>query len=386
MLSAGDNRSDAINVCHLVHEFKMGGAEAIVDTLCRASSPNITNSIGSFVTPSPGGPFQKTANSAMFTLDKRTGNDIRIVARLARELDKRHINVIHSQAWGTYLEGLLASKIFYHRRCKYIFAFHGKTIGDIKQGIPFGRRFAQHLAHYFVDAIIAPSRNMAEDYARTYAIPPEKIRVIYNGIDVVRYSGKQCGKHEIDSNDSTSFVVGFVGRLDPVKNLDGLLTIFTLFRAKLQAADKHKVRLMIVGDGPELQHLQILSSDLGISKNVCFVGRSDDVPACLAQMDVYVQPSFYEGFSLTILEAMASGIPVISTDVGGTCEIIENRIDGFLFDPANHEKMASSVLSLYNNMSLRNRIGCEARKKIRDRFAIRGMITEYEKLYRELLA
>jgi glycosyltransferase involved in cell wall biosynthesis len=173
-----------------------------------------------------------------------------------------------------------------------------------------------------------------------------------------------------------------VGRLDPVKNLDGL---FMAFKRSIDLFSDKKARLLVVGDGQELPRLKDLSKALGLEKQVYFSGMRNDVGFCLSAMDVYVQPSFYEGHSNTILEAMASGIPVISTHVGGTPEIVTHGDSGFLFKPGDTEEIAMAIAELRNNSDKRGIMAEKGRQKVKDLFSVDTMVKNYIGLFDELL-
>src|SRR6185437_3759857 len=136
-----------------------------------------------------------------------------------------------------------------------------------------------------------------------------------NGVDTSRFlpgSGAGSAVRESLGVGAGEFVVGFVGRLDPVKDVRGLVTTFSMFlHARQRSAGG--ARLLVIGDGPELLAAQRAAAELGALARVVFAGSREDVHRCMAAMDVYLQPSFYEGHSLTLLEAMASGLPVVST-------------------------------------------------------------------------
>jgi len=128
-----------------------------------------------------------------------------------------------------------------------------------------------------------------------------------------------------------------------------------------------------------------MKDEMGLSDQIVLKGRSDDIPLCLSAMDVYVQPSYYEGHSITILEAMGMGLPVISTRVGGTPEIIKTGENGFLFNPDDHQSMAEMIYKLYNDNALRDGMGAIAKKTVKERFSVEQMTKEYESLYAELI-
>lgn len=374
-----------IRVLHLVHAFQTGGAERVILELTRHASDASHNYVCS-LTKAQDLATQLDSKRVGFTcLNKRAGNDPRIIAALSRLIDEEGIDVVHAQGWGTFIEGLLAAKWSSKRRPAFIFAFHGKTMEDVAHGIPLRRRIAQRVAQCFTDACIAPAAHMADDYARSVGLRRERIDVIYNGIDIDGFGrdSRHDARSALGVRDN-DFVVGFAGRLDPVKDIRGLIKVFELFRNRLES-NREQARLLVVGDGLEREAAEKFAAERGLRENVLFAGLRTDIPRCMAAMDVYVQPSFYEGHSLTILEAMAAGLPIVSTSVGGTPEIIRNGSNGFLYRPGDYEQMAAVVLDLYRQPSLSSKIGRAGRKRVAEHFSVGVMVHQYENLYRRLV-
>ena len=377
--------SKNITVLHLVHRYTVGGAEAVINYLCRFSPPTITNIVCSFHDPDEHGLATYGQDAEILCLDKRPGNDFRAVLRLGKIIRDKCVDLVHAQGWGTYIEGLFAAKLLAWGRKPLVYAFHGKTINDVKNGIPGRRRIIQKAASLFTDAIIAPSSQMAGDYASTIGLAPDKVNVIYNGIDLSRYQQSYPGAKQELGLGPSDFVIGFVGRLDPVKNLYGLLKVFSLVLDML-GENELALRLILVGDGPELSGLKDKARQMNIHDHVLFLGMRQDIPLCLSAMDVYIQPSFYEGHSNTLLEAMTSGLPVISTKVGGTPEIIAHGKTGLLFEPDNYEGMANAVFSLLKDSARREALADAGRQLVMEKFSVQTMVKAYSDLFYSLSA
>ena len=374
-----------MRLLHLVHAFQTGGAEQVVLNLIEHGSADIENFVCSFTQPNELAGRLSGSATQFRCLNKRPGNDPAVVPRLARIISELGIDLVHAQGWGTYLEGLLAAKLFAKRRAAFVFAFHGKTLEEARRGMPLRRRLAQRAARWLTDAYVAPAAHMAEEYARGVGIQPGCVHVIPNGIDTSRFRfGRDDALRNTLGLHAESFVVGFVGRLDPVKNVRGMLQAFAMFLREL-AQDAPGAQLLIVGDGEERLAAQQAASALGLRDKVIFAGARQDVPGCMAAMDVYLQPSFYEGHSLTLLEAAASGLPVVSTAVGGTPEIVEDGRTGYLHPPDAYAAMASSLRWLQRNPQLRRTMGELGREKVVRRFSVETMVRGYEQLYRVLL-
>jgi glycosyltransferase involved in cell wall biosynthesis len=170
-------------------------------------------------------------------------------------------------------------------------------------------------------------------------------------------------------------VIGTVGRLDPVKNLPLLL------QAQAVLASKHPTaRSVIIGDGPERAALEATAASLGIDHLVTFAGYRSDVRALMAAFDVYVNCSTYEGVSLTILEAMAAGLPVIATPVGGNPEVVIDQETGLLV-PGLGRVIADAIARLAADRQHSRLMGDAGRWRVIRHFSIARMVDDYARAY-----
>ena len=171
-----------------------------------------------------------------------------------------------------------------------------------------------------------------------------------------------------------------VSNFRPVKRIDAVLQVFARIAARQPA------RLLLVGDGPELATAQRLARQLGVSGLVDAVGAQDAVIPLLSVADVFLLPSAQESFGLAALEAMACGVPVIASSVGGLPEVIEHTRTGFLHPPDDLDGMASSALALLQDRSLHQRVAAAARQRVLDHYCLARVAPMYEGCYRRALA
>lgn len=363
-------------ILHLVHRLTFGGAERVLVNYLNGSSQSLRHVICSFFPADSFSREIKSRDVQVINLDKKTGNDLSIPCKLARICLKYDADVIHCQGWGTYLEGLLCAGLLLGR-IKFVFAFHGKTIADLG-ALPRRRIWMQRIGAVLGNAIITPSEEMRLDYARTMDIDPKRIDVIHNGVDIDLFCpglGASAVRKEFGIEHHET-VVGCVARFDPVKNFPGLIKAFAGVKRKGIDA-----RLLLVGDGPQMEELRALVDDLGLKRDVLFTGRRTDVPQCLQAMDVYIQPSFYEGFSMTILEAMSSGLPVIAFDVGGTHEMLIHGFNGLLLQRNAENVLEEAMIDLAEHREKFREMGGNARTIVEERFSLTGMISKYDNLF-----
>jgi len=149
--------------------------------------------------------------------------------------------------------------------------------------------------------------------------------------------------------------------------------------------EQRRAKIVMVGDGPERSRVEALALEAGIAEHVEILGELDDVRGLLSVADAFLLPSAQESFGLAALEAMACGVPVVASRVGGLPEVITDGLTGYLRDPDDHEGMAAAVLDLLDDPSLRQRVAHLARASVVDRFDEDRVVPMYEALYERLL-
>ena len=372
----------SITVLHLLHKLTFGGTERVVAHLVTQSGPEVFNYICSFDEPDP--EFLKELgpmSDRVFSLHKRKGNDLSLPFKIAAICNQRRVDIVHSLGWATYAEGLVAAKIL-KRHIRFFHSFRGKTEEDTGF-IPKRRILAQRIFARYCDTILTPSNMSRNDYANLIGIDPERIAVIYNGVQTQNFNSvfEQKSRRNHFGLQDEEIVIGCVARLDPVKNVTALIRAF----AGIDRDTAHRCRLLLVGDGPELAELKRLVGALEIEARVVFAGMRRDIPECLRMMDIYVQPSKFEGVPNAVLEAMAAGLPVVATDVGGVCEIVEHGISGFLVHLGDDKALSNRITELVRDPAKSNNMGSAGRKRVKERFSMKKMISDYEGLYRRIL-
>jgi glycosyltransferase involved in cell wall biosynthesis len=212
-------------------------------------------------------------------------------------------------------------------------------------------------------------------------IRASKVVTIHNGVDVTRFAGStRDAARAALGIAATELVVGTVGRLNPVKDQATLVHAFE----RLGLRYPHAV-LVIAGDGPLRGDLEHLVDTLQLRDRVRLLGERRDIPAVLAALDVFVLPSIAEGISNTILEAMASGLPVIATHVGGNPELLEAGTTGMLVPAGQPATLADALAAYIDDGHLREVHGKNGRQRAVERFGLARMSDNYAALYTGLL-
>lgn len=319
----------------------------------------------------------------VYEFDMKTGNNLSLITELARTFRNENIDVIHSNNWITFVEAVLAKKV--SGVPVIIHAQHGMEMNDeeacsrLKR---YKRNRVRQILSYFTDSIVVVSEATREFVAQGWKAPEEKIKLIYNGVDITPFENKKNMRFEKRSELGLSedlLVVGSVGRLMRVKNYTCLLRAFSMI-----AGEFNGVKLLLVGDGPDKNKMELLAKELNISDMVMFMGTRPDINELLSVMDVFVLPSISEGISLSILEAMASHVPVIASNVGGNPEIINNE-NGMLFSSDDHVELSGALRILIEEPSRRKEFSISGRRSVEEKFALKRMVKDYENLYLTLL-
>jgi sugar transferase (PEP-CTERM/EpsH1 system associated) len=296
--------------------------------------------------------------------------------RLKKIFQRYRPHIVHTRNWGA-LEAVPAARLA--GVPVVIHSEHGYEIDNIAR-LPMRRRLFRKMAYGMANVIFTVTRELRDYHAMQSWTPPDKIRVLYNGVDTNRFApnlqSRTRVRKELGIAEST-WVIGSVGRLVPVKDY------VTLLRAADQLiARGGDVLVLLVGSGPELDSLkQQVSESIGLRGRVHFLGACDQVPDTLNAMDVFVLPSLGEGMSNTILEGMASGLPIVATNVGGNPEVVVDRHSGFLFKPGDATGLAQALDSLSKNPEISLKLGIAARERAVTKFSIKSMMEQYRDLY-----
>jgi glycosyltransferase involved in cell wall biosynthesis len=313
----------------------------------------------------------------------------RRVAAAARE---HGATVIHAHHYSPFVYSAIAR--LWGSRCPVIYTEHGR-LSDA--GPSRKRRWVNRLLF-----ARTPGRTftVSEDVKRhivAEGFKEEQVGVIYNGIEIGPLPSPEdrARSREELGVDDRAFVVGTVARLDPVKDLGTLLRalgglkvrgsseLSVVSRESNTRITASRILLLIIGDGEERAGLEALATELGVGESVRFMGYRSDARAWLAGCDAYVNCSVSEGVSLTILEAMAAGLPVIATRVGGTPEVIDETC-GRLVPPRDPDAIAEALSALVENPDLRVHSARRGRERVERQFSIEAMVSAYSKVYRSV--
>ena len=249
-------------------------------------------------------------------------------------------------------------------------------VRSVPDRLPLLRDISDRGLQLLSDHIVSNSKAGAE-WVIDRGADSNKVSVIPNGRDINKYASATASTKLINElNLFASPIVGTVGRLLEIKGH------FDMVHAWPDIIKKHpNAELLFVGEGPAREELEQLVIDLDISENVTFAGQRNDVPELLDLMDVFVFPSHYEGLPGALIEAMAAGLPIVTTPVGGIPELIENNANGIYVTPESPDSISEGIHNLLENKKLRVRLGEEAENVARDHYSLETMVAQFEDLY-----
>lgn len=257
---------------------------------------------------------------------------------------------------------------------------HGREAGD-----PNGRNRKRNIVRKCLSALVNRFVTVSDDLkfwmVETVGIPESKVTTIHNGVDTRRFSpGERRASRRSLGLDDSIFTIGTVGRLDPVKDHKSMLQAFLPIARSTQPAC-----LIIAGDGPMRPAIESLSSELGISENVRLLGERHDIPQIFKACDVFTLTSIAEGISNTILEAMASALPVVATRVGGNPELVDDGVNAHLVSARDVAGLTVAYESYLHDLELRSQHGRNARARAEQKFSLERMASRYAQLYQALM-
>lgn len=353
-------------VLHLIYRFDIGGLESVMVNLINALPDSQFNHV--IVTLTTANPNMvatlRAKNIPVIELNKTSGNDIKIHYRLWRLFIKHKPDIVHSYNLATLEYQFIA---FLSGVKKRIHAEHGRDIYDL-DGSNKKYQILRRLINPFIHSWIPVSKELATWLINTVKIPSSKVQLIYNGIDLSHYqpATKQHDK----------FVVGTVGRCAAVKNQLLLIKAIELL-INQNPEIRQKLQLIIAGNGELFSTLETYIKEHKLEDCIQLLGTRNDVVELLKEFDVFVLPSLAEGIALTLLEAMASGLAIIATKVGGNPELIENGVTGTLVPSQDQQILADTILSYMTNKLLCEQYGRSARAKVEMYFSLQSMVKKY---------
>jgi glycosyltransferase involved in cell wall biosynthesis len=365
-----------VNITHFVENLNRGGLERMVIDLVKAQhrQGEKVQVVCLFERGSLAGELD-VLGIPVHACGKKTGFDLRAVACARQLIAEHYTEVLHTHNAVAHYQAVLASAGMGIRQV--VNTRHGMGGANRKGG---RREWLFRRALKATDAVVAVCEAARRDAVRRGVAPARKTCVVPNGIVVEGFDVASDAMHERLTNllkipDATR-IIGTVGRLNWAKDQASLIRAFRLVRQK-----RPDTALVLIGDGELRETLRACAYDEGVAGCVHFLGDRDDVRELLQGLDLFVLPSITEGYSMALLEACATGLPIVATDVGGNAEIVSDGATGRIVPACDPPALAEAMLGLLHESQRASRLGRAARDWVEAHGSLDAMAARYGRLY-----
>ncbi len=367
-------------IVHLVQQLDVGGLEnGLINLIRHMPADRYRHAIVCLKDYSAYHAHIKQRGVEIISLNKREGKDFGHYLRMFRTLRELQPDLIHTRNLcgieGQLVAALAGVKLRVHGE-------HGRDMSDL-----YGRRLKYRLLRLLLRPLIghfiAVSRDLEEWLIDSVGAQPERVSQISNGVDSVQFHprlGPPAAVGPAGFMQDNAFVIGSVGRMDEVKDYPTLVEAFLRLIASPHPAHQ-RMRLLIVGDGPQRAACLDMLARAGAAHRAWLPGERTDIAQMLRAMDLFVLPSLAEGSSNTILEAMASALPVVATAVGGNPVLVHSGFTGILVPPRSPDLMAAAIADYCRIPEMGARHGMRARSQVIARYSLPEMARGYTAVY-----
>ncbi len=372
-------------VAHVIHRLDVGGLEnGLVNIINHMPEGRYRHAIICMTDYNPAFRARiKRGDVECYALHKREGKDPGIYFRLWRLFKHLRPAIVHTRNLSALEAQLPAALAGVHGRIQ---SEHGRDVHDI-DGRNLKYNLLRRVFRPLVDRYIPLSLDLEQWLRNQVGVADNKIVTICNGVDSELFHPAPAGRETLPVESfagADSIVIGTVGRMQTVKDQLTLVRAFVLLLERLPDL-RHSLRLVLIGDGPLRAQAQMLLQQANALELCWLPGSRDDTPILFRGMDIFVLPSLAEGISNTILEAMASGLPIVATHVGGNSELVVESQTGALVPPANPDAMADALQHYIKDADLRRLHGIQARQRIEQAFNLDTMVQRYLSVYDDVV-
>jgi sugar transferase (PEP-CTERM/EpsH1 system associated) len=370
-------------ICHVIYRLAVGGLEnGLVNLINNLPADRYRHAVVCVTQATDFRERIRRNGVEIHELRKQPGKDIAVYSRMWHVLRKLQPRVVHTRNLPA-LDMLLPARLAGVPR--FVHSEHGLDKIEI-DGKNAKYNLMRRASRLTVDRYITMSRDLNGWLQREVGIPATRIETIYNGVDTARFSPQREDRHALPAGFAPpgSIVIGTLGRLDPVKNQSLLARAFARLverRPDLRA----RLRLAIIGDGDDRVAVESILAQAGVTESAWLPGFRNDTPSLYRALDIFVLPSVREGISNTLLEAMASGVPVIATRVGGNPEILPDNVVGQLVESNDTEALAQAIERYVDDPALLRTHGEAGRAHVLKNFSLDAMMQGYDRVYGSLL-
>jgi glycosyltransferase involved in cell wall biosynthesis len=357
-----------INIAFVLCGLDYGGAERLVLDLIKNIDREIFNV--HLITIKGGGKllaeFEKTGiQIKLFNKTSKLG--LKTIWEIKKYFKQQKIDIVHTHLFAGDIWGGIAA-------CLARVPIIVSTEHNLNLDEGWLRKIFKNFSSVYMRKIFAVSEAVREYLIKLEKINPEKIKVIYNGVDLAKFGFIK--DYHFNSSQTT---LGLIGRLEPQKG--HLVALEALERSIVRYPD---LKLIIMGDGSLKPIIEQRIKELDLTDRVIWQATQTDVIPIFRQLDILIVPSLWEGLGIIVLEAMACGLPVITSEVNGLKELIVDGQNGWLFTPSDSLMLAEKIKSLINNQTDLEIIRQNGRKMVEQKFNIKNISQQYQQAYFEL--
>lgn len=355
-------------ILYLINSFNIGGAEKAMAKIVSNLDKEKYNIIVVALRMGSGQIISgiEKRGIEIINLGARNKFDFRVAIKLYKLLKKKEINILWCSLFHATILGRIIGKL---AKIPIIINWeHSERFNGLY------RATLNKITSSLSNVIIADSEKVASQFKNRLKISSRRVKVIpIGGLDLKNY-------YKLNTKKDTKCIIGSVGSLREPKGYPYLIKAAKIVTEKYPEAE-----FIIAGEGPAKEKLEQLILRTNLSSNFKLLGYQSDIPKILSKIDIYVQPSLWEGLCMTVIEAMAASLPVIASDVGGISESVINGRTGFLTPPKNPEILAKKIVHLIENPNLRKKMGEKGRKIVEEKYPLNKMIVKIENLLDKII-
>lgn len=363
-------------VLQLISSLPVGGAEDLVAALVTGLDPARFQAQAATLGP-PGEVGRELTRAGhpvrSLNLDLKRTPLVRVVARVRELLREIQPDILHTHLYHPNLYGRLASLGL---------GLPGvvASVHNSYTRVKLHRSLWNFLLSGLTDKVLVSSAQVWQDVHRWDRVPAAKLEILPSGVRVPEPEEVPDPAPIRSELGISGFVLGVVGRLEEQKGQRYLLAALPQLGGEIP-----DLTVVLVGEGREGPALKRQAEELGVSPRIKFLGTRRDLPRIFAALDLFVQPSLWEGLPLTLLMAMGAGLPVVGTRVSGLTEVVQDGINGRLVPPGDSRALARAILELYRRPKLRDRLGNAARRTVAGQYSQEAMLRRLEQIYLKIL-
>ena len=372
-------------IAHVLHRLYPAGAEVLAADLARRLQNRFRFVFFCLDAIGPLGEVLAGEGFTVMNLARRPGVDLSVARRLRRACRASRVDLLHAHQYTPFFYAALSRGLC--RRPPILFTEHGRHYPDF-------RRAKRVLANRFLlgrnDRVTAVGRFVKQALVDHEGIAAGRIEVVYNGVDPARFAppdapARAAARAELGLEPQTPALLQ-VARFHPVKDhATALRSLAALLPLLPPGPEESRPVLLLAGDGDGRAQAQTLAAALGVAQRVRFLGVRADVPRLMAAADLFLLTSLSEGVSVTLLEAMAAGLPVVATDVGGNSEVVIHGQTGLLAPRGDAAALAQHIAILLDDAARRDAMGHAGRERLLAQFSQQQMHDRYTKIYEQML-